>query len=256
LLADAAIEAKTMLTVSYRSLSVAEKRAHEAAAAYHGQLWRLRLDRLVLMLGVCIILSSVVGVCLAGGLYLSGGRDSLLEVMPSFLLGCALITLVVSLASQHGVLNEHRHLSLRADIAQRALQTGRIEDLQVTLSSEDVRLDHEHGCIFIVSDGGGGSLVLSVSSATDDDRAIVLPDLAPRRVWSWSRAPDTLEVRDFTARGEREELLCWPYLDQVGMEAAAEALGVPSFEDMMRLPISPIAALALLYPLTPIREAA
>lgn len=245
-----------MLTIGLRTPTAIELRQYQSQAAYHGRLWRLRLDRLVLTSTVCVIGSSLFALCLTMGLSWVGAGRAMQDILPAGVAVCVAVSLIALAATQRGAAAEHAELQVVAGLARAVLESARMEDVQVRLGPDDVRLDHGLGCLFLVADGFGKTVVLDVWDTGQDPRAGCLADLAPRRVWDWTRAPGTLEMSNFMAWGEREELLCWPHLDAVGREAAAAVLGVDALEDMQILPFEPIEALARLYPLTPIRAAA
>ncbi len=231
-----------MLTAKPVPLTAKERDALQAAAAYHGSLARLRLERLVRLVGRFSLLVLAIGAVLLPVLWLLAGPSRLAAPLLAFGLVALLMLAGVAAVAQAGVQYEHEALLRQQSMARDRAGDAHAELVTLSLDSDCLRLRHEHGAYFIVADGHGGAVVFDIASVGGDPRErMARADRVPT-VWSWRQFGD--RIRSFRTGGKAILLKEWDRLDEVDPAAVYAALGLDDVPvDRQALPYGPAEAL-------------
>jgi hypothetical protein len=132
------------------------------------------------------------------------------------------------------------------------LQQGVIEDankvnasttarrLSLVLDAESFAIDHEHGRIFMTSNGEGGTSFFDVTTIADDPREAMTKGEKLPSHWQWLDIPGTGFLRDVESSGEVQPLRLYSMdtLDQI--DALSRLLDAEDGLDQLNsLPIDP-----------------
>ncbi len=157
-----------MFSLTEKALSQQSKQQLSATASYHGSLFKMRLQQVMKATGVFAGLLFVIAGVTFLGFWFFDEMPELQRLFPIFFWASIFMYGFVLMVSLWDSRYSHEFRCESKRLAQAALQYGKESKASVTFDETSFALPHEHGVLFFVDDGQGGSVVLNVSTISDD----------------------------------------------------------------------------------------
>ena len=191
------------------------------------------------MTGVFAGLLLVVTCITLSAFWLLDNRPDLQRRLPSVVWEVGFMYFLSLIVSVWDSRYSHEALCERKKFAQAALKDGRESEAVVEFDETSFALPHEHGMLYFVDDGRGGSVLLDVSTIADDPRE---PQARQSRIstrWRLDCVAGGVNKARFS--GEKIPIRRIDGLNECGEvrpERILEALGFPGPQDLARVPLS------------------
>ncbi|MCA2998286.1 MAG: hypothetical protein ING75_06745 [Rhodocyclaceae bacterium] len=133
----------------------------------------------------------------------------------------------------------HEFLCGRKKLARAVLKDGRASEAIVEFDETSFVLPHEHGMIYFVDDGQGGSVLLDVSTIADDPREGQARQSCLSTTWWLDCVAGAVQEARFS--GKKIPIRRIDGLNECGEvrpEGILEALGFSGPQDLARMPLS------------------
>jgi hypothetical protein len=229
-----------MFSITKTTLSPKARQHLTKFATYHGSLLKLRLTLMMKATSVFAGLLLVIACITLSGFLLFDALPHLRARLPSLVWALVIMYGFSLMVSVWDSRHSHNALCERKKFAQAALRDGRECEVVVEFNETSFALPHEHGMLYFVDDGQGGSVLLDVSTIADDPRE---PQARESRISTrWRMECVAGEVHNARFSGKKipirriEGLDEW---DEFTPEGLSESLGFSGLQDLARshLPI-------------------
>ncbi|MFN7427606.1 MAG: hypothetical protein ACK5T2_14305 [bacterium] len=227
-----------MFSITERPLSSAARKALAESASYHGSLTRLRLIAIAKMTGVFAGLLAVVACIALVGFWWFDSLPDLIRRAPSLAWQVGAMYCFALLVAVWDSRENHEALCDLKAHAQSTLNDGKESEAVVEFDETSFAVPHEHGVLYFVDDGGGGSVVLDVSTVADDPREPQARQDSISTRWRLDCVGGGVRQARFSGRRipiRRMEGL--DECDEAGPEKILEALGFSGSQDLARVPL-------------------
>lgn len=228
-----------MFSITETTLSSRATKQLTEFATYHGSLMRLRLGMMTKMTGVFAGLLLVVTCITLSMFWLLDNLPDLQRRLPSVVWAVGFMYFFSLIVSVWDSRYSHEALCERKKFAQAALKDGRESKAVVEFDETSFALPHEHGTLYFVNDGQGGSVLLDVSTIADDPRESQARQSRISTRWRLDCVAG--EVHEARFSGEKISIRRIDGLNEGGEvrpERILEALGFPGPQDLARVPLS------------------
>lgn len=228
-----------MFSMTEKALSRRAEKQLTEHATYHGSLTRLRLGMMTRMTGVFAGLLLGIACITLSVFWLLDDLTDLQRRLPSVVWAVGFMYVLSLIESVWDSRYSHEALCERKKFAQAVLKDGRASEALVEFEETAFALPHEHGTLYFIDDGQGGSVLLDVSTIADDPRE---PQARQSRIstrWRLDCVAGQVQAARFS--GEKIPIRRVDGLNDCGEsrpEGILEALGFPGPQDLARVPLS------------------
>lgn len=227
-----------MFSITERPLAPATRKALAESASYHGSLTRLRLSAIAKMTGVFAGLLAVVACITLVGFWWFDSLPDLIRRAPSLAWQVGVMYCFALLVAVWDSRDDHEALCDLKAHAQSTLNDDKESEAVVEFDETSFAVPHEHGVLYFVDDGGGGSVLLDVSTVADDPREPQARQDSISTRWRLDCVGGAVRQARFSGRRipiRRMEGL--DECDEVVPEGILEALGFSGSQDLARVPV-------------------
>ncbi len=228
-----------MFSMTEKILSPRARKQLTEYAAYHGSLMRLRLGMMMRMTGVFAGLLLVV-TCITLSVFWSlSALPDLQRRLPIIVWAVGFMYFFLLIVSVWDSRYSHEALCERKKFARAVLKHGRASEAIVEFDETSFVLPHEHGMLYFVDDGQGGSVLLDVSTIADDPREGQARQSRVSTTWRLDCvAGGVHEARFFGKKIPIRRIDGLNECGEIRPEGILEALGFPGPQDLARVPLS------------------
>lgn len=228
-----------MFSMTEKTLSSTSRKKLMESESYHGSLLRLRLGMMTRMTGVFAVLLLVVSSVMLLAFWLSDNLPDLQRQLPSIVWAVGFMYFFLLIVSVWDSRNSHDYMCERKIFARAVLKEGRASEALVGFDETSFVLPHEHGMLYFVDDGQGGTVLLDVSTIADDPREYQARQSRISTRWRLDCVAGAVHEARFS--GEKIPIRRIDGLNESGEvrpEGVLEALGFPGPQDLARIPLS------------------